>query len=160
MTNWMNRTSGTVADVSGYKSIYDARIDREKKEREGWGGYNVATTDAEKKASLSAVKEIERGWLPYLVLAQSTIKKDDEPRFELIERSITVLVNVKDRPNGQMYRGLWAAVDKYVKGRKYQNRTYGAMEFKSMAHYNGFLVGIAMAQDFVLPILSEAGIIL
>ena len=157
MTTWRQRATGNTADFSGYDSIYDARVDREKKEKAGWASYNVAVSDLEKKAALSEVKETERAWLNYLLSAQSIIK-DDEPKFENVERAMFILSGIKDRPTGQQYRGLWSSVNRYQKGRQYNGKTFGAMEFKSMTHYNSFLVGLAMNFDYCGPILKAEGV--
>lgn len=162
MTTWMNRTIGNSDNFDSFKSVYDARIAQEKKEREAWAEYNTVTKDAEKKMALSNVKTIERAWLTYLVSASGVIVDKDEPEFEKIERSMFLIAGIakSDRRTGQIYRGLWSAVDKYKTGRTYNGRTVGAMEFKSMSHYNAFLVGLVMGQEFTVPFLNENGITL
>lgn len=162
MTNWITRTIGATDNFDGFKSVYDARIAREKKERETWGAYNTVTTDAEKKTILSEVKTIERAWLTYLITATANIKDTDEPKFETIEQAMFILSGVAkaDRRTGQVYRGLWSAVDKYKVGRTYNGKTFGSMTFKSMSHYNSFLVGIAMSQEYSVPFLASEGITL
>lgn len=150
---------GNVADLSGYKCIYDARVDRVKKEQAGWTDYNMSVTDDEKRAALLSVKQIEREWLPYMMKAQNVIK-DDEPEFESFERAIYVLSGVAsaDRPTGQIYKSLWRNVEKFKKGNTFNGRTFGTMEFKSMTHYHGFIESVKFNAAYVLPILIEAGI--